>query len=80
MPPGTPNVGILRESIEKMAKDPAFVSDWARTYGQELAPLRVPPETAERLKNEFVKPARDSRRGVDSAGVAEIIECSLAKP
>ena len=57
VPPGTPNVGILRESIEKMAKDPAFVSAWERTYGQELAPLRVPTKTAERLKNEFVKPA-----------------------
>jgi hypothetical protein len=57
VPPGTPNVGIIRESIEKMAKDPAFVSDWERTYGQKLAPLRIPSETAERLKNEFVKPA-----------------------
>jgi hypothetical protein len=57
VPPGTPNVGIIRESIEKMAKDPAVVSDWERTYGQKLAPLRIPSETAERLKNEFVKPA-----------------------
>ncbi len=57
MPPGTPNVGILRESIEKMAKDPAFVSDWERTYGQESVLLRVPIKTAQRLKNEFVMPA-----------------------
>ncbi|NIO06885.1 MAG: hypothetical protein GTO40_02430 [Deltaproteobacteria bacterium] len=57
VPPGTPNVKIIRASIEKMAGDPAFVSDWERTYGQELAPLRVPTETAEKLKNDFLKPA-----------------------
>lgn len=58
-PPGTPQerVDSLRQAIARMADAPAFVADWERVYGQELAPRRVSPELADRLTKEFLKPA-----------------------
>lgn len=58
-PPGTPpdRVNILRQSMARLTKDPAFVADWERVFGEKLAPAVVPVELVERLKNDFLKPA-----------------------
>ncbi len=59
MPPGTPQnrIEFLRKAIESMVKDPAFVRDWEKIFGQELAPVVIPVKQAEALKEEFLKPA-----------------------
>jgi len=58
LPPGTPQdrVAILRRAMVEVSKDPAFMADWKKIFGQELAPVVVPVESGERLKNEFLKP------------------------
>ncbi len=55
--PGPPHTGAIRQAMDRMAKDPAFVSDWERTFGNELAPIRFPVKIAEVLKNNFLRPA-----------------------
>ena len=59
LPPGTPpdRVATLRTGIERMAKDPRFVADWERIFGQPLAPLLVSPEEGEKIKNNVMKSA-----------------------
>jgi tripartite-type tricarboxylate transporter receptor subunit TctC len=59
LPPGTPPAKVkeLREAIAKMAKDPGFIKDWERVFGQELAPALVTPEEAEKLVNEVMSPS-----------------------
>lgn len=59
LPPGTPEdrLAIVRQAMAEITKDPAFVADWERILGQELAPAVVPAGVAEQLKNDFVKPA-----------------------
>ena len=59
MPPGTPKnrIEFLRQAIESMTKDPAFVRDWEKVFGQELAPVVIPTRQAETHKEEFLKPA-----------------------
>lgn len=59
MPPGTPKdrVEYLRTTIADMAKDPAFVRDWEKVFGQQLAPVLVSAKEAEELKEEFLRPA-----------------------
>ena len=57
--PGTPPeaVAMLRTAIKKMYRDPAFVSDWEKIFGQKLEPVLATPEQGEELKNDFLKPA-----------------------
>ena len=59
LPPGTPAdaVNTLRKGIESMSGDPAFVRDWEKVFGQEFAGARVPALEAEKVKDEFMKPA-----------------------
>jgi len=59
MPPGTPadRVEFLRTAIASMAKDPAFVRDWEKVFGQQLAPVLVSAKEAQDLKEEFMRPA-----------------------
>lgn len=60
MPPGTPmdRIQYLRTAIASMTKDPAFVRDWEKVFGQPLAPALVPATQAESLKEEFMRPAQ----------------------
>ncbi|MFQ5684214.1 MAG: Bug family tripartite tricarboxylate transporter substrate binding protein [Candidatus Binatia bacterium] len=59
LPPGTPSdrVATLRKGIKRMAKDPRFVAEWEKIFGQKLAPLLVSPEEADRVKNKVMRPA-----------------------
>ena len=59
LPPGTPSdrVATLRKGIARMAKDPKFVSEWERIFGQKLAPVLVSPEEATKIKGQFMKPS-----------------------
>lgn len=59
LPPGTPPdvVNTLRKGIESMSNDPAFVSDWEKVFGQDFDGARVPALEAEKVKDEFMKPA-----------------------
>jgi len=59
MPPNTPpdRVDMLRQSIARMADDPAFVRDWEKIFGQKFSDARVPALEAEKVKDEFMKPA-----------------------
>jgi len=50
-------VNALREGIESMSNDPAFVKDWEKVFGQEFADARVPALEAEKVKVELMKPA-----------------------
>jgi len=58
LPPRIPEdrVATLRRAMVEVSKDPAFVAAWKKIFGQELAPVLVPAESGERLKNEFLKP------------------------
>ena len=60
LPPGTPpdRVATLRTGIKRMAKDPRFVADWERIFGQPIAPLLVSPKEGEKIKNAVMKSAR----------------------
>lgn len=59
LPPGTPPevVNRLRRAIEKMSDDPAFVKDWERVLGVKFADSRVSALEAQKITNEFMKPA-----------------------
>lgn len=59
LPPGTPaaKVSELRVAIGKMAKDPGFVKDWERVFGQKLGPVIVSPEDATKIRDETMAPA-----------------------
>jgi tripartite-type tricarboxylate transporter receptor subunit TctC len=59
LPPGTPaaRVAELRVAIGKMAKDPGFVKDWERVFGQKLAPVLVTPEDATKIRDDTMAPA-----------------------
>lgn len=59
LPPGTPadRIALLRRAMARVTEDPGFRADWERTFGDELADVSNPAETAERAKNEFLKPA-----------------------
>ncbi len=59
VPPATSieQLRTLRQSMASLLKDRAFVRDWERVFGQELAPTAVSAELVERLKNDFMKPA-----------------------
>lgn len=59
LPPGTPQATVdeLREGIAKMAKDPGFIADWEKVFGQKLEPVLVSPEEAERIRDETMKPS-----------------------
>ena len=60
LPPGTPPdiVNTLRKGIASMSEDPAFIRDWEKVFGQEFAGARVPALEAEKVKDEFMKPAQ----------------------
>ena len=59
LPPGTPPdiVNRLRKSIESMSADPAFVREWEKVLGLKFADARVSPLLAEKVTDEFMKPA-----------------------
>jgi hypothetical protein len=59
LPPGADarQVRVWREAIDRVVKDPAFVTLWERTFGQELAPANVPAEQAERIIAGYFEPA-----------------------
>lgn len=59
VPPGTSRdrLNVFRQAMSRLTEDRAFVTDWERVFGQELAPTVVPAELAEQLKNDFMKPA-----------------------
>jgi len=59
LPPNTPPdvVSTLREGIESMSNDPAFVKDWEKVFGQEFAGARVPALEAQKVLTEIMKPA-----------------------
>ena len=59
LPPGTPpaKVAELRAGIAKMAKDPGFIKDWEKVFGQKLAPALVSPQEAEKIVNEVMGPS-----------------------
>jgi tripartite-type tricarboxylate transporter receptor subunit TctC len=59
LPPGTPSAKVkeLRAGIAKMAKDPGFVKEWERIFGQKLAPAIVDPEEAEKIVKEVMSPS-----------------------
>ncbi len=59
LPPGTPpaRVKVLRQGIKRMARDPGFVADWEKIFGQKLAPVLVDPAEADRIKNSVMKSA-----------------------
>ena len=59
LPPGTPEAKVkeLRTAIAKMAKDPAFVKEWEKVFGQKLAPVLVTPEEAQKITDEVMKPS-----------------------
>jgi tripartite-type tricarboxylate transporter receptor subunit TctC len=58
-PPGISEdrLSALREAMARVTKDPAFIAEWERVFGQPLAPVVVSAEMAEKLKNDFLKPA-----------------------
>lgn len=58
LPPATPPAKVkeLREAIAKMAKDPAFVKEWEKVFGQKLAPVLVTPEEAQKITDEVMQP------------------------
>lgn len=59
LPPGVPpdRVEVLRRAFNRMAEDRAFIADWEKIFGQKFAPSHVPTDLAERMKDDFVKPA-----------------------
>ncbi len=59
LPPGTPTsrVKVLRQAIERMARDPKFVSEWERIFAQKLAPVLVSPEEGDQIKTKVMAPA-----------------------
>ncbi len=59
LPPATPpdRVNVLRKAIKQMARDPGFVANWEKIFGQKLAPVLVPPEEGERIKNKYTRPS-----------------------
>ncbi len=59
LPPGTAAAKVteLREGVAKMAKDPGFVKDWERVFGQKLAPVLVTPKEAEKIRDETMAPS-----------------------
>ncbi|NIO11115.1 MAG: hypothetical protein GTO40_25110 [Deltaproteobacteria bacterium] len=59
LPPGTPpdRVATLTKGIARMAKDPKFVKDWERIFGQKLGPVLVSAREATKIKNEYMAPA-----------------------
>jgi len=59
LPPGTPPdvVNRLRTAIGKMSEDPAFVKDWERVLGVKFADSRVSALEAQKITDEFMKPA-----------------------
>jgi len=59
LPPGTPQdtVQLLRSSLARMAEDKAFVRDWEKIFGQDFEDARVPAKEAEKVKDDFSKPA-----------------------
>lgn len=50
-------VGTLRQAFDQLAADSAFVTDWERVFGQKFVTSHVPTELAERMKQDFLKPA-----------------------
>lgn len=59
LPPETPpdRVAMLRQAIDRMAEDPAFVREWQKHMVPNLRAVRVPVEVMERLRSEFLRPA-----------------------
>ncbi len=59
LPPATATAKVeeLRGGIGKMAKDPGFVKDWEKIFGQKLAPVLVTPEEATRIRDETMAPS-----------------------
>ena len=59
LPPGTPSdrVAVLRKGIKMMAKDPGFIRDWEKIFGQPIAPLLVDPAEGDQVKDNLTKPA-----------------------
>ncbi len=59
LPPATPpsRVRALRKGIDRMARDPKFISRWERIFGQKLAPVLVPAEEGNKIKAKFMAPA-----------------------
>jgi tripartite-type tricarboxylate transporter receptor subunit TctC len=59
LPPKTPasRIAMLRQAIDRMAKDPTFVEEWQRNMVPNLEAVRVPVEVMEKLRNDFLKPA-----------------------
>ena len=59
LPPGiaAAKVKELREAVGKMSKDPGFVKDWERVFGQKLAPVLVTPEDASKIRDETMAAA-----------------------
>jgi tripartite-type tricarboxylate transporter receptor subunit TctC len=59
LPPGTPSgtVKVLRDGINRMARDPEFIARWEQIFGQKLAPVLVPPAEGDRIKAKFMAPA-----------------------
>jgi tripartite-type tricarboxylate transporter receptor subunit TctC len=55
-PPGiaADRLTALQEAMVRVTRDPAFVSEWERVFGQQLAPVTVSAPMAERLKNDFL--------------------------
>ena len=58
-PPGIAEdrLTVLQQAMVSVTKDPAFVSEWERVFGQQLAPVMISAQMAERLKNDFLAPA-----------------------
>jgi hypothetical protein len=71
MPPNTPpeRINLMRTSIARMADDPAFVSDWERIFGQKFSGVRVPAAEAEKIKEDFMKPAEWQKTLVKFVGL-----------
>lgn len=59
LPPETPpdRITMLRQAIDRMARDPAFVREWQKHMVPDLGAVRVPVEVMERLRNKFLRPA-----------------------
>lgn len=59
LPPGIAGAKVaeLREAVGKMSKDPGFIKDWERVFGQKLAPVLVTPKDASRIRDETMAPA-----------------------
>ncbi len=55
LPPGTPQgrVKVFRQGIRRVARDPGFIADWEKIFGQKLAPALVDSEEADRNKTKL---------------------------